>query len=108
MRSVLSVVEGPSAKAQPNPAHILMPPGGKHEPLEWHLMRRSDEEGVPIVEAVPKGQMDMDLGPSIFSMPSDFRGHYVPEPGTGALLALGAIGLLMRRGRRGHDRHRVR
>ena len=100
MRSMLSVVEG---KAKDVPAQILTPPapgGGKQDPLEWHLMKRNDDEGVPIVEFAPR-MMDMNLGPAESQFNTFmFDGVYVPEPGTGALLTIGALSLLMRRRRR--------
>jgi RNA polymerase sigma factor (sigma-70 family) len=112
MRSILALVEGqPGAaanttatsittahSAQSNPAHILAPPGGNQKPLDWHLMHRNDDEGVPVVEYAPRMGMDSLFGPEMNTFL--FDGAYVPEPTTTGLLALGAMGLLMRRSRR--------
>jgi RNA polymerase sigma factor (sigma-70 family) len=94
MQSMLSVIDdAPGAAA----AKILPPAGGGSEPLEWHLLRRNDEEGVPIVEMVPK--MQMLPGGGMFDAEL-FQGTYVPEPATIGVLAMGAMGLLLRRRRK--------
>jgi RNA polymerase sigma factor (sigma-70 family) len=111
MHSMLSIIDTPAATAhgttQDATFQILAPAPRRHEPLEWHLLRRNDDEGVPIVEYVPKMQMSPagggggggDGGDMLFRTEM-FDGVYVPEPGTGTLLALAGMGLLIRRRRR--------
>jgi RNA polymerase sigma factor (sigma-70 family) len=104
VRTMLSVIDEAPKAAQILAPQTVRSGGGKHdEPLEWHLLRRNDEEGVTIVEQFQGNIFNTQMyrGPEDGSLRfQDLNAQYVPEPTALTVMVLGAMGVLMRRPRR--------